>query len=217
MPFPDYSLTPNVTQKSPFGQISRTLAIPENPRTAAQMTVRDTLGRVAAKWRKLTETQRVQWMEAATAVKSNSRLGQSGTLSGFQLFAKINCTLTQFGQDQVDTPPLRPEFPDLAPQNLVITNTSGQITLKLTCPADPGQNTVVRASAPISQGRETCKDFRILGTCPTPAGGSADITSLYVARYGVPPVGKKVYVQINQFVEGWESLPRAYSAIVPAS
>jgi len=60
MPFPDYSLTPNVTQKSPFGQISRTLAIPENPRTAAQMTVRDTLGRVAAKWRKLTETQRVQ-------------------------------------------------------------------------------------------------------------------------------------------------------------
>jgi hypothetical protein len=26
-------------------------------------------------------------------------LGQNGNLSGFQLFAKINCTLAQFGQD----------------------------------------------------------------------------------------------------------------------
>jgi len=207
----------NVTQKSPFGQISRTLAIPENPRSAAQMTVRDTLGRVAAKWRKLTETQRVQWMEAATAVKSNSRLGQSGALSGFQLFAKINCTLTRFGQDQVDTPPLRPEFPDLAPQGLVVTNTDDVVALKLTCPGNPGQNTIVRASKPLSQGVQVCKDFRILGTCPAPADGSADITALYTARYGAPKVGTKVYIQVNQVVDGWESLPRAYSAIVPAA
>ena len=168
----------NVTQKSPFGQISRTLAIPENPRTDAQMSVRVNLGRVAARWRKLTEPQRIEWMEAASAVKSNSRLGQSGALSGFQLFAKINCALAQFGQDQVDTPPLRPEFPDLAPQNLVITNTAGAVTLKLTCPADPGQNTIVRGSKPLSQGVQVCKDFRILGTCPAPADGSADITAL---------------------------------------
>jgi hypothetical protein len=26
-----------------------------------------------------------------------------------------------------------------------------------------------------------------------------------------------VYVQVNQVVDGWESLPRAFSAIVPAS
>ncbi len=121
------------------------------------------------------------------------------------------------GGNQVDTPRLRPEFPDLAPQNLVITNTAGVVTLKLTCPADPGQNTIVRGSKPVSQGVEVCKDFRILGACPTPATGSADITSLYTARYGVAKAGTKVYVQVNQFVDGWESLPRAYSAIVPAS
>jgi len=207
----------NVSQKGAFGQVSRTLAIPENPRTTAQMTVRDNLSRVASKWRKLTETQRVEWVEAATAVKSNSRLGQNGALSGFQLFAKINCTLAQFGQTQVDTPPIRPEFPDLAVQGLVITNTGGVVALKLTCPTDPGDNTIVRGSKPVSQGIEVCKDFRILGMCPTPAQGAADITSLYTARYGVPVVGTKVYVQVNQVVDGWESLPRTYSAIVPAS
>ena len=207
----------NVSQKGAFGQISRTLAIPANPRTAAQMSVRDNLSRVAAKWRKLTETQRVAWMEAATAVKSTSRLGQNGNLSGFQLFAKINCTLAQFGQDQVDTPPLRPQFADLAVQGLVITNTGGVIALKLTCPTNPGQNTIVRGSKPVSQGIQVCKDFRILGPCPTPVAGASDITGLYTARYGAPKGGTKVYVQVNQGVDGWESLPRTYSAIVPAS
>ena len=207
----------NVSQAGQFGQISRTLAIPANPRTDAQMSVRDNLSRVAARWRKLTEPQRVEWMAAASAVKSSSRLGQSGNLSGFQLFAKINCTLAQFGQDQVDAPPLRPQFPDLAPQGLVITNTAGVVALKLTCPTNPGENTIVRGSKAVSQGVEVCKDFRILGTCPVPAAGSADITSLYTARYGVPKAGTKVYVQVNQMVEGWESLPRTYSAIVPTA
>ena len=207
----------NVSQAGQFGQISRTLAIPANPRTDAQMTIRANLSRVAAKWRKLTEPQRAEWMAAATAVKSTSRLGQNGALSGFQLFTKINCTLAQFGQDQVDAPPLRPEFPDLAPQGLVITNANDVVTLKLDCPANPGQNTIVRASKPLSQGIEVCKDFRILGACPAPAAGAADITGLYTARYGLPQVGTKVYVQVNQVVDGWESLPRTYSAIVPTA
>ena len=57
----------------------------------------------------------------------------------------------------------------------------------------------------------------MLGTCPAPLAGVADITALYTARYGVPPVGKKVFVQVNQFVEGWEDLPLAFSAIVPVA
>jgi hypothetical protein len=206
----------NVSQAGQFGQISRALAIPSNPRTASQMSVRTILSRVAARWRVLQEAQRAAWMAAVKEAKSTTRLGQNGTLSGFQLFAKINCTLAQFGQDQVDAPPAQPQFPDLAPQGLVITNTAGAVTLKLTCPANPGENTIIRASAPVSQGRETCDDFRILGTCPVPAAGSADITTLYTGRYGVPPVGKKVYVRANQFIDGWESLPTTFWAIVPA-
>ena len=207
----------NVSQAGQFGQISRTLAIPANPRTAAQMTVRDNLSRVAASWRALTETQRAEWVATATAVKSTSRLGQNGALSGFQLFTKINCTLAQFGQEQVDAPPLRPQFEGLAPQGLVITNTGGVVALKLTCPTSPGENTIVRGSKPVSQGIEVCKDFRILGACPPPVAGSSDITALYTARYGAPKAGTKVYVQVNQVVDGWESLPKTYSAIVPAT
>ena len=207
----------NVSQDGQFGQISRATGRVANPRTPSQMTVRDNLSHVSAGWRALEEIQRAAWMAAAKDAMSNPRLNQSGSLSGFQLFTKINCALAQFGQDQVDAPPAQAQFPTLAPQNLVIANASGAITLKLTCPTSPGENTIVRGAKPLSQGRETCNDFRVLGMCPTPAQGSADITSLYTARYGVPPVGKKVYVQVNQFVDGWESLRRSFWAIVPAS
>ena len=203
--------------KSPFGLISRIAGVPANPRTPAQMSVRAILSHVAASWRGLQEAQRAAWMAAAKEVKSTSRLGQNGTLSGFQLFAKINCTLAQFGQDTVTAPPAHPQFPELAPASLIITNTTGVIALKLACPTDPGENTIVRASAPLSQGRENCRDYRIIGACPAVVAGSANITGLYTARYGVPPVGKKVFVQVNQAVNGWEDLPVTFSAIVPAA
>src|ERR1039457_5156915 len=98
------------------------------------MGVRTTLGRVAARWRSLQEAQRAAWMAAAKETKSNCRLGQNGALSGFLLFTKINCTLAQFGQDPVTAPPPSPQFTDLAPASLVITNTGGAVALKLACP-----------------------------------------------------------------------------------
>ena len=156
-------------------------------------------------------------MAAAEETSSNSRLGQSGALSGFQLFAKLNCTLVRFGQPQVDAPTERPQFPAKAPTGLVITNTGGTVALKLTCPTDPGTRTIVRGAKAISQGREVCRDCRILGLCPAPVAGVADITALYTAKYGAPPAAKKVYVQVNQFINGWEDLPAEFWAIVPAN
>ena len=207
-----------VSQSGRNGQISRALVIPANPRTDAQLRIRSFLSNVASKWSgTLTEQERNAWIAEAKQHQSRARLGQSGPLTGFQLFAKINCTLAQFGQDTVTAPPAHPQFPELAPASLVITNTGGVIALKLACPTDPGTNTIVRGSGPMSQGRENCRDFRILGICPAAAQGSADITGLYTARYGVPPVGKKVFVQVNQFVDGWENLPVTFWAIVPAA
>ena len=206
-----------MSQGGRYGQISRAYVVPANPRTVRQMSVRAIFTRVTTQWRSLQESQRAAWIAAASGVNSTSRMGQSGPLTGHQLFNKINCNLALLGEDTVDAPPVRPAFPDLAPQNLVITNTAGVIALKLTCPTSPGENTIIRASKPFSQGREKLDDFRVLGTCPAPVQGSADITSLYAAKYGVPGVGTKVFVRVNQLVNGWEDLPVTFAAIVPAS
>jgi hypothetical protein len=47
--------------------------------------------------------------------------------------------------------------------------------------------------------------------------GSADITSLYTARYGAPSADTKAFVRVSQIVNGWESAPVTFAAIVPAS
>ncbi len=48
-----------------------------------------------------------------------------------------------------------------------------------------------------------------------PVGGTS-LRALCEVR-PVPPVAKKVYIQVNQAVDGWESLPRTFWGIVPAA
>jgi hypothetical protein len=52
-------------------------------------------------------------------------------MTGLQLFIKLNATLMEFGQDQVDDPPPVDLFAANAPQSVTITNTAGVIAIKL--------------------------------------------------------------------------------------
>ena len=45
--------------------------------------------------------------------------------------------------------------------------------------------------------------------------GTLVITNLYQACYGSPPVGTKVFIRVNQNLDGWQDLPKETSAIVP--
>jgi hypothetical protein len=67
--------------------------------------VRGTFGAVSARWRTLTEEQRVIWCAVARTKKSKIRLRQCGPLSGFLFFVKINVALANRGLTQVDLPP----------------------------------------------------------------------------------------------------------------
>ena len=100
----------------------------------------------------------------------------------------------------MDVPPALPEFGTLAPQNLVITNAS-----------------VLRASAPQGSGTRRPVTWRVLGMCPTPAQGSADITSLYTARFGAPPAGKRVFIKAQIMQDGYFGPTGQFSARVPVS
>jgi hypothetical protein len=166
------------------------------------LVVRELLSQQARRFDALTDAQQDAWNVAAAGYQSRPSLGQSGPLTGLQLFVRVNCKLGLLGQEHVDVPPTAPQFPDLAPQSLVITNTGGVVAVKLTCPADPGENTVLRASPPQNSAVRACRNFRIIGTCPAPAAGSADITGLYTAEFGAVPVGKRLFVRASTMVGG---------------
>jgi hypothetical protein len=114
-------------------------------------------------------------------------------------------------------PPGPPNPPTVAPQGLVITNTGGAIAIKLTCPTNPGQNTIIRASAPVSSAVRSVPATRIIGTCPVPAAGASDITSLYTARFGTLNEGDRIFVEANVMAEGWEGPKMTFTALVPAA
>jgi hypothetical protein len=200
-----------------YGTVCRSVVIPRNPQTKRQMQVRGHLAEQTRRFRELTEEQRRAWNTAAAAYHSKPKRGQSGPLTGLHLFVRVNCKLAFFGLEPLDSPPPPPMFPELTPQRLVITNTAGVIAMKLLCPADPGNNTVLRASAPKSPGVGVCREFRIIGMCPAPVAGWADITGLYTAQYGQPAAGRKIFVRVSSMVSGFESLPREFFAQVPDS
>jgi hypothetical protein len=199
-----------VTWKGRNGQIRRILVTPKNPRTDRQLEVRDLPAQQARRFDSLTDAQQNAWNVAAAGFKSTPTLGQSGPLTGLQLFLRINCKLGLLGQTLVNALPE-------APQNLVITNTGGVVAVRLTCPTEPGESTVLRASPPQNSAIRACRNYRIIGVCPAPVAGAADITGLYTAEYGAVPVGKRIFVLASTMVDGFESLPRKFQARVPAS
>ena len=207
----------SVTWQGRNGLIRRILVTPANPQTDRQVQVRELLAEQTRRFDTLTDAQQDAWNVAGTGDQSRPSLGQSGPLTGLQLFVRVNCKLGLLGQQTVDVPPTAPQFPDLAPQSLVITNTGGVVAVKLTCPTDPGDSTVLRASPPQNSAVRACRNFRIIGVCPTPVGGAADITGLWTAEFGVVPVGKRLFVKASTMVDGFESLALQFQARVPAA
>src|ERR1035438_2521119 len=209
------TLGTTVSLKTRYGQVRRQYVKPKNPRTPAQVRIRSNLGRVSARWRTLTEEQRVAWTLAARDTQSRHRLGRSSYLTGCQFFIKINCARAAVGLSQLVDPPKAPDF-DANPVGApVITNTGRAIALKLKVTGAPASEVVVLGVAPRRARVSYAWNFVALGLLPAPARGLSDITELYVARFGVPNVGTRVFVRTRQQINGWEDAPKQINAIVP--
>jgi hypothetical protein len=75
---------------------------------------------------------------------------------------------------------------------------------------------MVFGAAPCSAGRKKWRHGAYLGLLPAPAGGESDITELYVARYGEPKVGERVFIRTRQQVDGQEGEDKDISEVVGA-
>ena len=204
-----------VSVRTRYGQVSRRYAVPTDRRSPAQLRIRSAFGRVVSRWRGLTEDQRASWTPATQGVNSRPRLGQSGRLSGYLLFIKINSTLAYQGQALVVTPPERIKFDANPVGALVATNTGGVPELKLSVPRPPATPVLVLGTEPRSAGVTFAKHFTILGVLPPAEAGYSNITDLYVARYGIPPAGTRIFIRTRQVLNGWGDVPKQTTAVVP--
>jgi hypothetical protein len=117
---------------------------------------------------------------------------------------------------QFDLPPAEPAFSPNPVAELVISNTGGEITLKLRVPSPPAQYTLVQGAAPVRTGVRCVQHFPFLGLLPPPTDGWSDITELYMARYRVLKAGTAVWIRTYQHIDGWIDVPKVVRARVPA-
>jgi hypothetical protein len=204
-----------VSVRTRYGQIRRRYAVPRKSPSPAQRRIRSAFGRVVALWRGLTDAQRATWTPAGKNTSSQPCLGQSGSLPGYVLFMKLNATLIYQGLPPALTPTERPRFDASQIGELVVTNTGGAIDLKLSVPSAPTARILVLGTHPRSAGVTFAKHFTVLGVLPPAEAGYSNITDLYVARYGKPSVGTRVFIRTRQLLDGWEDAPKQTAAIVP--
>ncbi len=185
--------------------------------TAAQRRAREEWRALSEAWNDLTEEQRKAWNEKARQNRRGGRAAQGCPRTGRRLFNKANSRRFALGQGLLKDPPGEDSFRPMPIVQLVITNSGGRIALKLRVPAGPTEGVMVSSWHPVSPGVTVWQKFVRIGLLPAPVGGMSDITRLYVAKYGVPAVGTKVFIRIQQMNDYVGNFVQIVSAVVPAA
>lgn len=183
--------------------------------TPAQRRAQSEMRTLSAAWNDLTDEQREAWERKARKNRRGGWAARRRRRSGRRLFFKANFHRLALKQDLLADPPASGTFCAAPSVQLVITNHAGRIVLKLRVSGAPAEGVIVSASRPENAGVMVCRRCVRIGPLPAPKKGICDITRQYVEKHGVPPVGKKIFIRIQQMSDYLGSLVYTISAIVP--
>jgi hypothetical protein len=204
-----------VAYQSRFGLCHRALVVPANTQTPARQHMRRAFAKFARAWGGLlTQAQRDLWDEAGPKVQSATRLG-SGPLTGQQHFQGINSARACIGLPPLWEPPAPVTFGLNPVGQLLITNDETGPRLRLEVTAPVTEDIMVFGQAPCSAGRRKRRNVSYLGLLPAAQDGLIDITAMYVARFGAPRPGERIFIVTRQQKDGWEGYDQQTTEIVP--
>lgn len=172
-------------------------ALVQNSKTAL---VRNRLATNSSDWNSLSDDERAGW-NSATGYKTTDRFGREIPLVGKQLFVSLNNNLANAGIATISECPL-PELVDgitsLSIAEFDISDEEMLLTFDAS-PTNPNVKHLVFATAPQSAGtsRPSSSKYRQIAVMPGTTSTGYDIGAAYVARYGTPPLGSKIYVKLT--------------------
>ncbi len=165
-----------------------------NVNSPAQQATRANFSAASKSWAGLTDSQRQAWSSYAALHPIKDSLGQTGILSGFQMYVSVNGSLaTAFGtQTSVVPSSAAPVVGALTVAST--THTAVSVTLDTVTP-DPLAALIVRTSPPLSAGRAFNGDFRIVQVCSGVVGGDELLNVARLqAKWGVLSAGQKFFI-----------------------
>jgi hypothetical protein len=193
------------------GTAVRQLVVPKNPQTPAQTTQRQRFAAAAKAWAALTTAARNTWTAFAATLANN--------LSPFNSFVKVAVTDEIVGVSMPTTAPVGVTLPTVTLSTLAGTIASGVLSLSLTPTASPAPDYYMyRACGPKSQGINAVPqcDVLLVTAGSSPATATA-LGAAWVAKYGTPAAGQKVFVQINAVKSGIEGVRQTQSCVFSGS
>ena len=191
----------NVLSRNASGAYARKNTAGTNPNTPLQQFVRAIFATISTGWRNMTQGQRDAWNLVKDEWPQVNSLGQTFTLTGQQLYMKLNNSLMQVGLPAIVIAPSKTTT--YSPSELTVANSNAAQTLVATI-NDPINAGVVPAEVtpaiyvtpPVSQGQNQLDGkFEFLDLLAPGAGPVLDISAAYTAKYGVIPVNSKIGVE----------------------
>ena len=205
-----------VAFQSRFGLCLRQHVPQKAALTPARQHVCALFGNNSRKWSaKLSQQQHERWILAGAQMMSHPRLGQKGPLTGQQSWQAISTVRAVVGLPETLEVPARPVFSQSSVGPLVIENGEGGVRLYLPVSGELNEDIMVFGQEPCSRGRYKRRNVSYLGLLPPPIGGRSEITFLYLAKFGEPSPGQKVFIVTCQEKDGWKGLDQETSETVP--
>jgi len=186
-----------VMSKNKSGAYARTKVTPSNPRTTAQQAVRSNFAQLAQAWSStLTTGERAAWTSYAETYPRRNIFGNALTLNGLNMYISLGMVMLQMGQTPISSPPsISGVSPAIwAPTWDILSTTEVKITESSPSSALDGWNYVF-ATKSLPPGRAaTPSDYRFVFAAADPGmAGVIDISTAYIAIFGAPISGSKVY------------------------
>lgn len=178
--------------KTANGQVLKHNSYSQQRGTPLQLARRNFIYRSTQLWRDLSSSDKEDWANATIDFPYINKIGDTAYYTGYQLHNLINANLLLVRKPTRTTPPTAATLPTktlswdtLTSSSIILFYTGSQAmsgrVIYMTPPID----------ANIVDPTKYLKVFAIASS--SASGGGVIVTSPYIARFGVPPVGSAVW------------------------
>lgn len=201
-----------VWSRNRFGAYARNRAVPVNPDSARQRTVRNQFSQNAKSWSELTNDARLMWTNMAANLPRKNRLGDTIYLTGSQQYQSSNQYVSTFGLS-ITAPSTTTPVP--FPTDVITGAQSNFILDTIAGDTPTGYGIIIEATRGVSLGvtsgtvKSTFKQISAIAA-ETTLGTTLNLNDSWVEVFGIPPINSKAFIRYQWIdyntgqASGWE-------------
>lgn len=181
---------------------SRRMVVPALVRNTFTSGARGLLATLSAQWNALTSTNRFNWDNFI--MKASNRFGVIFDVKGKQAYVRCNANLVNAGLSQIadpNTTATTPVSPNVATVTIAVSTTIFDIATNIDTSM---KYTLLYATKGFNAGvsKPSKSAYRLIGIIDLSVSSPVDAWAIYVAKFGVPAVGSKIFVQCKAIGNG---------------